>query len=111
VKAWKVALTLLCLPLGAAAATVNIGAEDDAAPWSYADGTGYVNDLVRAAFEAVQWQTKFQALPYARCKMLTERGELDACFSTSKTPETQVQLQFPDLPVFVARNVLLRIDG
>ena len=29
---------------------VTLGAEDDAGPWSYADGTGYVNDVVKAAF-------------------------------------------------------------
>lgn len=101
---------LVCwLLAGAAAAetpTVTIGAEDDAAPWSYADGSGYVNDLVRAAFEVVHWRVKFRVLPYPRCKAMTEKGELDACFSASKTPETQVGLQFPDTPVFVARNVL-----
>lgn len=105
-KAWNLALSFLLLPLSLQAQTVTIGAEDDAAPWSYADGTGYVNDLVRTAFQAVQWQVNYRVLPYARCKLLTERGELDACFSTSKTPETLVHLQFPDTPVFEARNVL-----
>ena len=32
---------------------LEIAVEDDAAPWSQPDGTGYANDLVRAAFAAV----------------------------------------------------------
>ncbi len=84
-----------------------IGAEDDAAPWSYADGTGYVNDLVRAAFERSGWLVEFKVMPYARCKALASSGKLLACFSASKTPELQAQLLYPAHPVFSASNLLI----
>jgi polar amino acid transport system substrate-binding protein len=86
--------------------TVTLGAEDDAAPWSYADGSGYVNDLVREAFEAAGWSVDFRVLPYARCKLLAVQGQLAGCFSASETPELRRDLLYPEVPVFEARNVL-----
>lgn len=83
-----------------------IGAENDAAPWSYPDGSGYVNDLVRAAFQASGWEVKYEVLPYARCKNLTVRGQLLGCFSSSHTPETEKEMRFPKQPVFSAENRL-----
>lgn len=93
-----------------AAPSITIGAEDDAAPWSYADGTGYVNDLVREAFRASGWTVHYSVLPYARCKRLAQYGELAGCFSASKTPQTEKELQFPATPVFAARNRLLSLS-
>lgn len=84
-----------------------IGAEDDAAPWSYADGTGYVNDVVLAAMERSGWQVEFKVMPYARCKALVTSGRLLACFSASKTPELEAQLLYPKRPVFEASNQLV----
>lgn len=96
---------LLLCPL-AWADQVTIGAEDDAAPWSYLDGSGYVNDLVRAAYQAVHWEVKYEVYPYARCKRMVEDGRLVACFSASKTPELEQKLQYPDTSVFAAQNLL-----
>ena len=86
---------------------ITIGAENDAAPWSFPDGSGYVNDLVRAAYKAVGWEVTYDVLPYARCKFMTENGKLVACFSASKTQELQNTLRFSSKPVFKARNILL----
>ena len=92
--------------------SVTLGAEDDAAPWSYADGTGYANDLVRAAFEAAGWSVQLKVVPYARCKALAIAGELAGCFSTSHEQELDASLLFPQQPVFEARNLLVaRTDG
>lgn len=85
---------------------VTLAAEDDAAPWSYPDGSGYVNDLVRAAFQAAGWQLTLQVLPYPRCKQMALRGRVAGCFSTSRTPDVEGSLLFPARPVMEARNVL-----
>jgi len=87
--------------------TLVIGAEDDAAPWSYADGRGYVNELVRAAFARQGWQLKLDVLPYVRCKQMALRGELAACFTTSLEPELKGRLLFPSVPVIEPRHVLM----
>lgn len=98
---------LLCgASVAAAQPEVTLGAEDDAAPWSYADGTGYANDLVRAAFEAAGWKVRFEVLPYARCKLLAVRAQLPGCLSMSETAELERDLLYPKEPVFEARNVL-----
>jgi hypothetical protein len=86
---------------------VALGAEDDAAPWSYADGSGYANDLVRAAFAEAGWTLEIQVLPYARCKALAQAGRLAGCLSASRTAELEATLLFPRQPVFSARNLLL----
>ena len=105
--------TLAGLGLACAAATLwaqepraVIGAENDAAPWSYPDGTGYVNDLVRAAFKAGGWEVRFEVLPYARCKSQVVHGQLVGCFSSSQTSETEKDMVFPKYPVFSAENRL-----
>lgn len=94
------------LSVRVAAQTITLGAEDDAAPWSYANGSGYVNDLVRNAFAAVGWNVKYNVLPYARCKALTESGTLLGCFSSSRDQNTEQDMLFPNEPVFSAQNIL-----
>lgn len=86
--------------------TITIGAEDDAAPWSYADGTGYVNELVTKIFSAVGWHVNLKVLPYARCKNDAALGLLIACFSTSKAPELEATMMFPKEPVINPHFVL-----
>jgi polar amino acid transport system substrate-binding protein len=79
--------------------TVLIGAEDDAAPWSYADGSGYANSIVVEAFKEAGWHAELKVVPYARCKRLAEVGELAGCFSVSRTATPEPQLIFPKTPV------------
>jgi len=81
--------------------TVDIGVEDAAAPWSQADGTGYANDLVRAAFDAVDVDVRLHVLPYARCKQNVVKGELVACLSMSPAPELRGVVRFSTRPLFV----------
>jgi len=93
---WLIVVAALFTGVGAARAeAVTIGAEDDAGPWSYADGTAYVNDAVRAAFHAVGWTVELKVIPYARCKALATSGKLAGCFSASRTPELEGVLQSP----------------
>lgn len=98
---------LMSLSTAHAREVVILGAEDDAAPWSYADGSGYVNDLVRQAFGVMGWDVQLKVMPYARCKTLTLRGLLAGCFSASKVAEHADKLLYPTHPVFEAQNVLL----
>ena len=81
--------------------TIDIGVEDAAAPWSQADGTGYANDVVRAAFGAVGIDVRMRVLPYARCKQHVVRGELVACVSMSPAPELRGLVRFSAQPLFV----------
>lgn len=81
--------------------TVDVGVEDAAAPWSQPDGTGYANDLVRAAFDAVDIDVRFRVLPYARCKQHVLNGELVACVSMSPAPELRRAVRFSARPLFV----------
>ncbi len=45
-------------------------------------------------------------MPYARCKSLTEKGEYIACFTTSKTSQTEKKLIFPKNSIINVRNIL-----
>ncbi|MDB4892209.1 MAG: hypothetical protein JWL61_4064 [Gemmatimonadetes bacterium] len=81
--------------------TIDIGVEDAAAPWSQADGTGYANDLVRAAFDAEGIDVRLHVLPYARCKQHVLNGVLVACVSMSQAPELRGVVRFSAKPLFV----------
>jgi polar amino acid transport system substrate-binding protein len=81
--------------------TIDIGVEDAAAPWSQADGTGFANDVVRAAFSAVGVDIRMHVLPYARCKQHVVKGELVACVSMSPAPELTGVVRFSARPLFV----------
>jgi ABC-type amino acid transport substrate-binding protein len=81
--------------------TIEIGVEDAAAPWSQPDGTGYANDLARAAFAASGIATRLHVLPYARCKSLVVSGALAACVSMSPAPELRDVVRFSAHPMFV----------
>jgi len=86
---------------------VVLAAEDDAAPWSYADGGGYVNDLVRAAFAESGWRVQLKVVPYARCKAMAVQGSVAGCFTVGRTAEGERSLLFPQSPVLQTRNVLV----
>ena len=80
--------------------TVVLSVEDDASPWSQADGSGYANDLVVAAFRAVGVEVDLRIVPYARCKRMAINGEVAGCFSTSPSPDLKGLIELSDRPLF-----------
>jgi len=81
---------------------LKIYVENDAAPWSKTDGTGYANDLVKAIYDAVDVDVDFEVVPYARCKKHTETGEAVGCFNMAKIPDVENIITFPESPLFFA---------
>ena len=80
--------------------SVVLSVEDDAAPWSRSDGSGYANDLVVAAYRAVGVEVDLKVVPYARCKRMAVNGEVAGCFSTSPAPELKGLIELSDQPLF-----------
>jgi len=93
------AVLLTALPRPSVAADLKIMVEDAAEPFSRADGTGYANDLVKAAFRAMGVEIQFDVVPYARCKKDVEDGKIAACFSMSWYMGVEDTVAFSDLPV------------
>jgi polar amino acid transport system substrate-binding protein len=96
-------LALFLMQMGcgmAVAAPFLIAVEDDAAPWSQRDGTGFANDIVRAAFKAVGSEIELSVVPYARCKDMAIRGKAVACFTMSWVPELDGTIVFAQKPLF-----------
>ena len=93
---------LLSCPAGAHPQTKSlvIAVEDDAAPWSHSNGTGYANDLVVAAFKAVGVDVELRVVPYARCKRMAVRGTAAGCFSMSPSPEFDGTVELSARPLF-----------
>lgn len=79
---------------------LEIAAEDETEPWSRSDGTGSANDVVRAAFKAVDVDVSFRVVPYARCKTMVIDGTVVACFSMSRTGLDSGVI-FPVMPLFI----------
>jgi len=107
---------LSVVPLHCLAADLKIMAEDAAEPFSRADGTGYANEIVKAAFHAAGVEIQFDVVPYARCKKDVEDGKVAACFSMSWYMGVEDTVAFSDLPViqvyadvFLNRNSPYRV--
>lgn len=95
-------LILVCVyPIAVFSQELVIAVENDAAPWSRADGTGFANDVVLAAFNAVGIDAKLLVVPYPRCKSMVMNGEVPACLSMSWAPELNQKVIFSDKPIFV----------
>ena len=77
-----------------------IAAEDDAAPWSRADGTGYANDVVTAAFKAAGVDVSLRVMPYARCKRMVTNGDIPGCLSMSPAAEFKGVIELSARPLF-----------
>ncbi len=77
-----------------------IAVEDDASPWSRPDGSGYANDVVKAAFKAAGVEVELRVVPYARCKRMALRGEVAGCFSMSPSPEFNSLIELSANPIF-----------
>jgi polar amino acid transport system substrate-binding protein len=90
----------LATPRAVAADRLQVAVEDEAAPWSDRDGTGFANDLVVAAFRAAGVEVDLLVVPYARCKRMVVRGDVAACFSMSWLPELEGLVTFPREPLF-----------
>ena len=98
-----IATAILLAAMGAAPAAVQpveLMVEDSAAPWSDHEGKGYANDLVRAAYAAVNTPLTLRVVPYARCKAYAMQGQVAGCFSMSDAPELKGAVVFADLPLF-----------
>ena len=81
-------------------APLEIAVEDAADVWSRRDGTGYANDVVRAAFAASGVRVHLQVVPYARCKAMVIQAVVPSCFSMSRHPSIPDHIVFSDLPIF-----------
>jgi polar amino acid transport system substrate-binding protein len=91
---------LVFAPVRTMAAPLTIMAEDASEPYSRHDGTGYANDIVRAAFKAAGVEVRLDVVPYARCKKSVEDGATPACVAMSWLPEFQGRIRFSDRPLF-----------
>jgi ABC-type amino acid transport substrate-binding protein len=94
------ASAILLAPSEAYSASLTVMAEDSSEPFSRADGTGYANDIVRAAFQAVKVDIKLDIVPYARCKKSLQEGTTPACFAMSWSPEFKGRIAFSARPLF-----------
>lgn len=89
--------------LGSAAAAVEparILVEDAFSPWSDRNGAGLANELVRAAFGAVNVEVDMTVVPYARCRALVIQGSVPSCFSMSPAGDLLNVVRFSDKPLF-----------
>ena len=85
-----------------AGSPIEIMVEDAAAPMSNPDGSGYANEVVLAAFAAVDAPVKLTVVPYARCKKYVLSGAVAACLSMADAPELAGKVRLSGLPLFYA---------
>ena len=84
-----------------------IGAEDAAGLWGMKDGTGCGNDIIAAAFKAVNFPVTFKVLPYIRAKKEVIEGELPGCFAMVWEDSLKGKVVFADQPFYTSTAVVV----
>ena len=92
-------------------APLDVAVEDAADVWSRADGTGYANDIVRAAFRAGGIEPHFLVVPYARCKAMVIQARVPVCFSMSRDASIPASVVFSDSANFVFHSDFFQSIG
>ena len=92
-------------------AQLDVAVEDAADVWSRSDGTGYANDIVRAAFRAGGIEPHFLVVPYARCKAMVIQARVPACFSMSRDASIPASVVFSDSANFVFHSDFFQSIG
>jgi hypothetical protein len=87
------------------ATPLEILVENAAEPFSRADGTGYANDLVVAAFAAVGIEAKLKVVPYSRCKKMVLDAKAIACFNMAWEPAMAGKIKFPSMPLYTVTPI------
>ncbi len=66
------------------AETITLGAENDWAPYANPDGTGMANEIVSAAYKAVDIDVVFKVGPYNRLLKEVREGAIPGAFDVPK---------------------------
>jgi ABC-type amino acid transport substrate-binding protein len=106
-----IAVAALASHAQSASEPLRIAVEDASDVWSRADGTGFANQVVTAAFRAVKINVKLVVVPYTRCKEMAVAGQVVACFSMSHAPELARTIRFPSHALFTCNTELLQNPG
>ena len=84
-----------------AAPQLTIMVEDASEPFSRPDGSGYANDLVRAAYKAAGVDLHLTIVPYARCREYLKKARIPACFAMSWSKDLEnTGIVFSNRPLF-----------
>jgi len=82
------------------AQTIELYAEDAYTPFSNANGSGMINNLVITAYREVGVEVRIKVIPFARIVKWLESGQGLGGFSAVKTPISQQNLLFGKEPVY-----------
>src|SRR5882672_804025 len=89
------AVLLTAVPLPSVAADLKIMAEDAAEPFSRADGMGYANDVVKAAFHAAGVEIQLDADVFLNRKSPSQFARIED-IATGATVGIINQYEYPD---------------
>ncbi|WP_462156738.1 substrate-binding periplasmic protein [Pseudoalteromonas sp. GB56] len=81
---------------------VVIAAEDAWTPYANEDGTGMANDVIKAAFDAVDVTVEFHVYPYARVLRYLDAGSYVAGFNVPIDSESQSKYLLGNTPLYKA---------
>ena len=99
-------MLLLCNTQVFAGERIRIGAEDNWNPYSWSENgqpQGFAADLVRAASAAAGLEVELVPLPYTRCMIEVDRGDLAGCFDTLRDPVREPKYRWHQQALFKAR--------
>lgn len=83
----------------AALESITLAAEDSWPPYSDKSGNGISKNIIQAAYNSVNVEVEFIAVPYARAIKMTELGQVYGAFNVTKQKSTIEIFNFGQTPI------------
>lgn len=82
--------------------SIVLAVENSWSPFSDTNGNGISKDIIQAAYNSVDTEVEFIAVPYARALKMAKLGQVDGAFNVTKQKSTIELFNFGDSPILQA---------
>ncbi len=82
--------------------SITLAAENSWPPYSDKNGNGISKNIIQAAYQAMNVEVKFIAVPYSRALKMAEHGQVDGAFNVTKQKSTIKRFNFGEIPILQA---------
>ena len=81
------------------AESITLAVENSWPPFADKNGNGISKKIIQAAYNSVNINVEFIAVPYARALRMVEQGQVDGAFNVTKQKSTLEKFHFGEVPI------------
>jgi polar amino acid transport system substrate-binding protein len=79
--------------------SITLAVENSWPPYSDQNGNGISKNIIEAAYNAMNVEVNFIAVPYSRALRMAEHGQVDGAFNVTKQESTIEKFNFGEVPI------------